>query len=105
MTLSGSRTDDALSDGDRTLVEQRLEEFRRAWQPDLLEQWTSTLPLPPSPARLALLLVLAVYDLGRQWSAARRLKVEDYLARYPELGSLESAQVDLLRAELEARSL
>lgn len=98
MSSAGSDTD-----ADRTLVEQRVEEFRRAWQPDLLDRWFGTLPPESSPARPPLLLAWILVDLPRQWADGRQHGVEDYLRRYPEVGTSDTVPPELVSAELDAR--
>jgi serine/threonine protein kinase/WD40 repeat protein len=102
MTPNNSRLE-ALGDADRESARQRLDDFQRAWTPELLDAWAAK--LPPAPVRVPLLVALASFDLSRQWAGGHSIHVEDYLRRFPELGKTETVPVELIRAEFEARVL
>jgi serine/threonine protein kinase len=64
--------------------------------------------LPPSSAprdRLIALHEMIKIELGRRWSGKRPITLEDYLRRYPELGSAATVPVALIYEEYRARQL
>jgi hypothetical protein len=92
-----------LTDNARLQVESLLLSFDQSWSPDRLAEQVRTLPAVGNPLRLAALIELVKVDLERHWQHGRPLHVEDYLARYPELGTADTVAPDLLQTEYEVR--
>jgi hypothetical protein len=93
----------ALSAQGRQLLERWLAEFDQSWQEGALEARVRSLPPPGNMLRRPALVEMVKIDLERCWRAGKRVPVEDYLKRYPELGSPDTISVDLIQAEIEAR--
>jgi WD40 repeat protein/serine/threonine protein kinase len=87
-----------LSAQDRQKLDELLGEFHRTWAPGRLDAALADLPAD-LPYRLAAVTGLAAVDLEMQWQAGNRLRVEDYLDKYPELGTAENVSIELLLAE------
>src|SRR5262245_11152445 len=84
---------------DRQTVESWLLEFDRSWRQDRLAEYVRKLPPSASPLRFPALAELVKIDLERQWQHGHRLYVEGYLRAYPELGTIDTAPVDLIAKE------
>ena len=92
-----------LSDDTRRDLEAVLLSFDLSWSETKLAELVLSLPLAGDPLRLATLIELIKIDIERQWQNGQQLRVEDYLARYPELGTPATVAVELLQAEFEVR--
>lgn len=93
-----------LTDRDQETLESWLVTFDQTWHDDALAVWaTDRLPATGSPLRQAALAELVKIDLEHQWQRGRRMTVESYLDRYPELGLAASVGADLLLAEYRVR--
>src|SRR4051794_18749914 len=91
-----------LSKADRQRLEQWLLDFGQNWDEQRLAAWMRTLPAN-CPWRAAALGEAVKVDLQKQWQRGHRLKVEDYLRLYPEVGNAETVPADLLLVELQVR--
>jgi WD40 repeat protein/serine/threonine protein kinase len=87
-----------LSAQDRQKLDELLGEFHRTWAAGRLDAALAELPAD-LPYRLAAVTGLAALDLEMQWQAGNRPRVEDYLEKYPELGTAENVSIELLLAE------
>jgi serine/threonine protein kinase len=96
---SGNQT----SPTDVEILSHWLAEFEQSWAEGRLAACVQDLPPPGSPLRLPALVGMIKVDLKRRWKLGQRVKVESYLETYPELGTPETAPVDLVQAEYEAR--
>jgi len=92
-----------LPDVERDQLESWLVEFDRTWDQAKLDDSVDSLPFEDPGLRLATLTEMVKIDLERQWRSDRLLTVDDYLARFPELGTPETVTVDLIRVELDMR--
>jgi serine/threonine protein kinase len=83
-------------------VVRRYEQACRSGDGAELEQF-----LPPASdgRRLAALHELVKLDLEVQWRRGRQVRVEDYLPRFPELGTARTVPAELIVAEFRARTL
>jgi serine/threonine protein kinase len=63
--------------------------------------------LPPTddPRRLAALRELLPVDLEAQWRRGHEVRLEEYLGRFPELGTARTVAAALIVAEFRARTL
>lgn len=61
--------------------------------------------LPPrdDPMRSAILMELVRIDLAARWQKGERVLLEDYLKKFPELGSIDDLPARLIHAEYRAR--
>ena len=91
-----------LSATDRQRVEALLVEFDRGWEPGLLASRADQLPREGS-LRAAVLAEMVKIDLERRWQRGAAKPLEEYLAEFPELGTVESAPTELIFAEYRAR--
>ncbi len=94
---------DTLSDDERTVVTARADQFRHALIKGGVTDWEPFLGGVTGPARLSLLVGLIVIDLGHRWNAGERPTVEDYVTRFPELGSAEPSLAALVIEEFRCR--
>jgi predicted Ser/Thr protein kinase len=88
----------------RQALKPWLEEFDRTWAPGRLVTWVKVLPATDDAVRRFALLELIRIDCRREWARGQTVKAEDYLRNYSELGTSETAPVELVHAEYEARS-
>src|SRR4051794_33362531 len=90
-----------LTDSARDDFEDVIQRFEDAWRgpsrPDILEF------LPIGEGRSRLLAELIHVDLEYRLRAGEPARVEDYLARYPELAADRTVQIELIVAEHEIR--
>jgi predicted Ser/Thr protein kinase len=100
MNALGSRTD--LPDDLRETLEAWLVEFAGSWNESRLAARVRELPAGP-PLRLLALAEMVKIDLVRQWRSGRQIHLEAYLQTYPELGTSDTVDADLILAEYEAR--
>jgi len=85
-----------------------VEQFEEAWQrgsPPRLGDFLAFAAPTDQPGRALLLEELVKVDLECRWSlgAAERPRLEDYAARYPELGGLARLPVELIAEEYRVR--
>lgn len=84
-------------------LERELARFVRLWSDQALSAELVTLPLPGDPLRLPLLEGFVRLDLHMRWQRGESARLEEYLNRYPELGTTDTAPVELILAEIVAR--
>jgi predicted Ser/Thr protein kinase len=93
---------DQLSPEARHQLESLLYEFEQNWTGQLLAATAEKLG-PDHPLRQAALIELVKIDLERRWQAGRKVLLDSYLKRYPELGSAYTVPADLILAEFRIR--
>jgi WD40 repeat protein/serine/threonine protein kinase len=91
-----------LSAQDRQKLDERLGDFHRTWEPGQLDRTLADLPVD-LPYRLAAVTGLVAVDLEMQWQNGQHIRVEEYLEKYPELGTAENVSIELLLAEFLAQ--
>jgi serine/threonine protein kinase len=87
-------------------AERLLKEFDQAWRAGTAPRIEDFLRRGGNANRKELLEELIAIDLGYRWRQANgseRLVVEDYLRRFPELGSQAQVSLDLIREEYWVR--
>jgi len=89
---------DTLSADEHTLILERAEQFRRALLTGVVDWELFLHGLPPSGRRM-LLVQLVLLDLRNAWERGEQPKVEDYLARFPELGQDDNLLAPLILQE------
>jgi serine/threonine protein kinase len=94
---------DTITDDERPALTARVEQFRRALLAGGVTDWAPFLVGITGPARRALLTELAIADLDHRWARGERPTVEEYLLRFPELGTAEDVPVQMVVAEYRCR--
>jgi hypothetical protein len=92
-----------LSDEHRRILEAWLVEFDESWEESRLAAWMRKLPQPGNRLRLPLLIEMIKIDLERRWEHGKRVSLESYLKRLPELGTPGNVPADLILAECKVR--
>jgi serine/threonine protein kinase/sugar lactone lactonase YvrE len=90
-----------LSEPDRLALESRLVDFDLTWTGGALDEQARALSDPR--LRRAALIEMIKIDLERRWRQGARPRLEEYLARYPELGGDQGPPADLLWSESQVR--
>jgi serine/threonine protein kinase/formylglycine-generating enzyme required for sulfatase activity len=85
------------------LVAAILLRFDRNWGSGQLETFAAEISNWPAELRRRTLALLVKIDLERRWQSGQPLNVEQYLTRFPDLGTVETVAPELLLAEWEAR--
>lgn len=93
---------DHLTAESRQRVEAWLEGFEASWTPDSLASLAAHLPREYSE-RWPVLMGLISVDMRHRWAASSPVHVEEYLDRFPEIGTRDTIPVSLLYAEYMAR--
>ena len=94
-----------LSASDRKVFQTWVEEFDRLWDVGRLPSVARFLPsASKGPLRRAILVALIQIDLRRQWERGVRVAAESYLLLYPELGTSETLDAEIVRAEFDANA-
>lgn len=91
-----------LSEADWLELDRRTDAFATASMRGPIGNWEEYLDGLSGPLRLALLVELIRTDMDLRWSQGRRVFVEDYARKYPEL-SPQSLPVDLILEEWRQR--
>jgi len=94
---------DELPDANQAQLECLLWEFDQAWTPTALGVQAQDLLGDDGRLRQIALVELIKIDIERQWMAGNRPTVEDYLERFPELGTEETVPLELLATEDQLR--
>ncbi len=95
--------DKNVSHADWDNLERVIDRFEHAWQQGQWPVLEHYLP-PPGPDRRAALIELVHTDLECRLKAGARVRVEGYLARFPDLAQDRSVVLDLIAAEFDLRS-
>ncbi len=93
-----------LEDAERNELESLLMDFDQGWEVSSLDQYTGVLASHPSARfRESATAELIKIDMQRSWATGEKRWLEEYLQRFPHLGTLETVDPDLIFAEYEAR--
>jgi WD40 repeat protein/serine/threonine protein kinase len=84
-------------------LERELARFAHSWSEEALSAELVKLPILDDPLRIPLLEGFVRLDLHMRWQRGESARLEEYLERYPELGTIDTAPVDLILAEMVAR--
>ena len=84
--------------------EEVVERFERQWRSAGAADIADFLPHDDADKRRALLIELVKVDLEYRWGRGEEVQIESYLSRFPQLGSVDDAPLELLVEELNARS-
>ncbi|MBN9121095.1 MAG: serine/threonine-protein kinase, partial [Planctomycetes bacterium] len=93
----------SLTDEERTVVTARAEQFRHALGAGGVTDWEPFLAGLAGPLRPALLAELVALDLRHRWGKGECPALEEYLARFPELGPLDDLPGALILEEYRCR--
>src|SRR5262249_11131661 len=100
MPTSGSRH---LSAIELALLSARVEHFPAAMMGGDPGDWELFLTGLSPRVRVAVLTELAILDLIQRWEHGEKPRVEDYLARFPELGPDDAVPIALIVEEYRCR--
>jgi hypothetical protein len=96
-----------LTDGETHRLRQLTERFSFEWKPVPFEQlrdfFIEYLPGPIDSLRTRALLHLILIDFRRRWLDGERMRLEDYLGLFPELGRAEDLPADTVWEEWRLR--
>jgi predicted ATPase len=99
--LAGSASVSPLDDKDRAALEAAVKRFEAAWRQGRRPALDAY--LPEGRLRHPVLIELAHIDLEMRLKAGDAARVEEYLARYPELAADRATAADLVAAEYGLR--
>jgi hypothetical protein len=92
-----------LSDADWQVLDQRTDAFAQAIARGPIGNWEDYLDGLAGPLRVAVLVEMIRTDMDIRWSQGRRVFVEDYVRKYPEL-TPSVLPIDLILEEWRQRS-
>ena len=92
-----------LSENDWRRLQEAADRFEKAWQDDQRTDLASFLPPPGDNLRGHVLHELIKIDLEMQARRKRLVVLEDYLAQFPELGTIDTLPATLIYEEYQAR--
>ncbi len=92
-----------LSDEERALLSARADEFYAALVRDTAGDWGAFLNGIPQSLRPAILTELIIIDMAHRWKQGEQPKVEDYLRRFPELGTIDQVHPAVILEEHRCR--
>src|SRR5882724_3863017 len=97
----GSKPVQAPADSDWPALKDAVRRFENAWREGQRPRIDDELPVDPS-LRSRVLIELVHIDLELRLKAGEAARVEEYLARYPELAG-QAVLLDMIAAEHEIR--
>jgi hypothetical protein len=86
----------------RQQLDQGLQLFKQTWTETLLAETLGQMAAD-HPLRYASAVEMTWIDLAKRWKQGQRAPLEEYLESYPELGSVHTVSVDLIRLEYKVR--
>ena len=94
-----------LTDAEWEQLQDRADQFQgaRLQEPDL--DWEPFLPPPGDRLRLPVLQELIKIDLDLRWQRGEQARLEEYAARFPELGPPDELPTDLVYEEYRIRQV
>ena len=93
-----------LSDDDRAQLSARADEFHEALRRGAGSDWKPFLADLPERMRRPVLIELVIIDLIHRWENRERPEVEDYLAKFPELGPRDQVPGHIIVEECRCRA-
>jgi hypothetical protein len=92
-----------LSDDERAQLSVRADEFHAALLRGVGSDWGPFLEGLPERMRRPVLVELVIIELIHRWEHRERPELEEYVARFPELGPIESVPHQLIVEEYRCR--
>jgi serine/threonine protein kinase len=83
----------------RHRIQELLGRFEKAASGEALADLKDFLPSPEDPLRSVVLPALVQADLENHWRRQQRIYLEDYLSRFPELGTPQTVSAQLIYQE------
>jgi serine/threonine protein kinase len=93
-----------LSDDERAQLSARADEFHAALIRGAGSDWGPFLADLPDRMRRAVLTELVIIDLIHRWEHRERPEVEEYVARFPELGPIDKVPQQVIVEECRCRA-
>ena len=101
--MSATKTLGQLNPGEWQQFQDLADRFHEAWQKGEPADLGPFLPPPGDPLRPLVLQELVVIDLEMHWRRGQARELEQYLAKYPELGPADALPAGLVFNEYHAR--
>ena len=89
----------SVAQSDLDLIANLKLQFDRNWNAGQIDRFAADLASWPSESRGRALVELVKIDLERCWQSGQNVKVEQYLDRFPDLGTAETVSSELLFTE------
>src|SRR5262245_45667907 len=93
-----------LSDDERAQLSARADEFHAALLRGAGSDWKPFLADLPGSMRPRVLTELVIIDLIHRWEHRERPEVEEYVARFPELGPIDKVPPQVIIEECRCRA-
>jgi len=93
-----------LSDDERAQLSARADEFHEALRKGAGSDWGPFLAGLPERMRLRVLIELVIIDLIHRWERRERPEVEEYVAKFPELGPIDQVPPQIIVEECRCRA-
>jgi len=95
---------DLLTNSEQMQLSARADAFHSALRKGAVgADWREHLDGLEGPVRIAVLIELAILDMGHRWQKGERFGVEEYVRRFPELGPLDDVSPKLITEEFRSR--
>ena len=95
--------EDLLTSAEHAILSARADAFHSALRNGAVSDWYSHLEGLEGPVRLAVLIELVILDMGHRWRHGDGLQIEEYAARFPELGPADDLSSKLVSEEFRCR--
>ena len=97
-------SEDLLTSAEQIQLSARADAFHSALRRGGVgADWKEHLDGLEGPVRIAVLIELAILDMGHRWQKGERIGVEEYVGRFPELGPLDAISPKLITEEFRSR--
>ena len=97
-------SEDLLTSAEQMQLSARADAFHSALRKGAVgADWNEHLEDLEGPVRIAVLIELAILDMGHRWQKGERVGVEEYVRRFPELGPPDAISPKLITEEFRSR--
>ncbi len=97
-------SEDPLTSNEQMQLSARADAFHSTLRKGAVgADWTEHLDGLDGPIRVAVLIELAILDMGHRWQKGERVGVEEYVGRFPELGPIDAVSPKLITEEFRSR--
>src|SRR5262245_56129859 len=93
-----------LSDDDRARLSARADQFNEALRKGMVKDWDEFLGGLDDRMRRVVLTEMVIIDLIDRWEKRQRPEVEEYLARFPDLGPADRVPPEIIVEECRCRA-